>query len=147
MTSNHKRFVERTLVTAVRGALTALAFVPGVYAADASEDAILELTQPVNQVQIGAGYVDKDSAKFGIIEYTFKLPVNSIKTPMGGVDTTDGSEMTVTTTVDGCIDGTLFGASSKGKIEGKIGMKIPGVDAAIVMDGTIETKSEPVKKK
>ena len=65
MTSNHNRFVERTLVTAVRSALTALAFVPGVYAADASEDAVLELTQPVNQVQIGAGYVDKDSAKFG----------------------------------------------------------------------------------
>ena len=65
MTSNHRRFVERTVVTAVRSALTALAFVPAVYAADGSDDAVLELTQPANQVQIGAGYVDKDSAKFG----------------------------------------------------------------------------------
>ena len=65
MTSNHKRFFERASVTAVKSALMALSLVPGVYAADASEDAIRELTQPANLVEIGAGYVNKDSAKFG----------------------------------------------------------------------------------
>jgi MtrB/PioB family decaheme-associated outer membrane protein len=64
MTSNHKRFVERTLVISVRSALTALAFVPAAFAADSS-DAVRDLTQPVSQIEVGVGYVDDGSAKFG----------------------------------------------------------------------------------
>jgi MtrB/PioB family decaheme-associated outer membrane protein len=60
MNSNHKRFVKRASVAAVSSALTTLAFIPGICAADSGD----ELT-PVSQVEIGVGYVNKDSFKFG----------------------------------------------------------------------------------
>lgn len=64
MASLQNRFTMRATVVAVRGALAVLAFVPAVRAAD-SDDAVRALTQPTSVVEVGAAYVDKDSAKFG----------------------------------------------------------------------------------
>ena len=61
------RFQMRATALAVRGAIAALAVLPAAHAAE-GEEAIRELTQPVSVVEVGAGYVNKDSAKFG--EYT-----------------------------------------------------------------------------
>lgn len=63
MGHNRKCFVARASVIAVRGALAALAVIPGAYAAD-SEQAVA-LTRPTNSVEVGIGAVDKDSYKFG----------------------------------------------------------------------------------
>jgi hypothetical protein len=63
MKANDKRFATRSLVTAVRGALAALAIVPA--AAYAADDKVLDLTIPQSVVEAGAGYVSDDSAKFG----------------------------------------------------------------------------------
>jgi len=62
MTIKEKNFQARASVIAVRGALVALAFTPAAYAAD---DAVRDLTQGNNAVEIGVGHVDKSSAKFG----------------------------------------------------------------------------------
>ena len=65
MTSPQERFPVRATVLAVRGALAvALAFVPAVHAAD-TDDAVAGLTQPTSSVEVGALYVNKESAKFG----------------------------------------------------------------------------------
>ena len=47
-----------------KGSLAALALVPAAVQA-AETDPVRELTQPENQVEVGALYVNKDSAKFG----------------------------------------------------------------------------------
>lgn len=61
MRSLKNRLATRTLVAAVQGAVAALALGPAAAAAD---DASL-MAQPANWVELGALYVDKDSAKFG----------------------------------------------------------------------------------
>lgn len=67
MKSNKTSFTPRPTVLAVRCALVAMAMSPALYAADPApvDPEIAALTQPVSQVDVGAGYVSKDSAKFG----------------------------------------------------------------------------------
>ena len=61
MKSTQNRYAARALRTAVRGTLAALAMSQTAYAADE----IGGLTQPLKQIEVGIGYVNKDSAKFG----------------------------------------------------------------------------------
>jgi MtrB/PioB family decaheme-associated outer membrane protein len=64
MKTNEDRFAVRASVTAVRAALVGLAT---IYAAQgvAADDSVRQLTEPTNTVEVGAGYVTQDSAKFG----------------------------------------------------------------------------------
>ncbi|MGZ5642649.1 MAG: MtrB/PioB family decaheme-associated outer membrane protein [Usitatibacter sp.] len=62
MKASTQRFVMRASVAAVQGALAALAFIPAAYASD--EDPA-ERAKATNQIEVGALYVDKSSAKFG----------------------------------------------------------------------------------
>src|SRR5215471_7975434 len=64
MASLDRRYPMRALVLAVRGALAALVLVPAAHAAD-SDEAVRNLTQPLNSVEVGAQYVTDDSRKFG----------------------------------------------------------------------------------
>lgn len=64
MKKNKRCFAVRASVVAVQGALAVFAFVPAVQSAE-GDDAARQLTQPTNQVDIGAGYVSQDSFKFG----------------------------------------------------------------------------------
>lgn len=64
MKSTQKRFSRRASVVAVHGALAAMAAVPMTSAAQMSEE-LRELTQPKSQIEVGVGYVNKKSAKFG----------------------------------------------------------------------------------
>lgn len=89
---------------------------------------------------------DKDKAKFGVVEYTIELPILSVTTPMGALDATDGSKLKVTITLDGCIDGSVYGGTSTGKMEGEVGLKVPMAEIAIKMNGTMGSKSEVAKK-
>jgi hypothetical protein len=89
---------------------------------------------------------DKDKAKWGVIEYVIELPVLSIKSPMGAVDTADGSKLKMTMTIDGCVDGSAYGGSVTGKMDGDITLKIPGAEVALKMKGDIGSKSEAAKK-
>src|SRR6476619_2326519 len=61
MRSNDGRFNVKPSVVAVRCALLALAFAPAAYAADPPDAA----DPGASTVTVGAGYVNKDSAKFG----------------------------------------------------------------------------------
>jgi MtrB/PioB family decaheme-associated outer membrane protein len=63
MTSLKNRFAPRTIVLAVRGAIAALAFVPLAHAAEAGDAD--DLMQRTSSVEVGAMYLNKDSAKFG----------------------------------------------------------------------------------
>src|SRR6202165_2513308 len=64
MKTNNRCFVVRASVVAVQGALAAFAVVSAVQAAE-GDNATRQLTQPTNQVEVGAGYVSQDSFKFG----------------------------------------------------------------------------------
>src|SRR6202049_5339835 len=64
MKTNDPCFAVRASVVAVQGALAALAVVSAVRAAE-GDNAARQLTQPTNQVEVGAGYVSQDSFKFG----------------------------------------------------------------------------------
>jgi Putative outer membrane beta-barrel porin, MtrB/PioB len=59
------RFGRRLLGVAVQSALFATAVIPTGHAADAVDPFVLELIRPANMVELGAGYVNKDSFKFG----------------------------------------------------------------------------------
>jgi len=89
---------------------------------------------------------DKDKAKFGVIEYTIALPIASLAVMGQTLPTTDGSKLKVTLSVDGCIDGTVYGGTTTGKVEGDLGMKVPMADVALKLTGTMNSKSEPAKK-
>jgi len=66
MKSGKGRFNLKPAVVAVRCALVAMAIAPAAYAADKDGvDPVLALTQPASTVEVGVGYVNKDSAKFG----------------------------------------------------------------------------------
>ena len=65
MKTNHKSFTTRASVTAVRGALIAMALTPVAYAADAVDPATTQLTTPSSSIEVGAEYVNHSSAKFG----------------------------------------------------------------------------------
>src|SRR5205085_2385562 len=59
------RMVKRATTLAVRSALVAMALIPAAYAADAVDPAVAELVKPTSTIEVGAGYVSDDSAKFG----------------------------------------------------------------------------------
>ena len=59
------RFGRRALGVAAQSALFAMAVIPAGHAADAVDPFVLELIRPANMVELGAGYVSKDSFKFG----------------------------------------------------------------------------------
>jgi MtrB/PioB family decaheme-associated outer membrane protein len=63
MTTLQGGFARRALVAAVQAAL-AIAVLPAARAADVPAD-VAELTRPKSVVEVGALYVDEDSAKFG----------------------------------------------------------------------------------
>lgn len=65
MKAPKQSFAKRALVIAVHSALAALVLLPGVGLADADDDKVRDLTQRVSTVEVGAGNVDKSSAKFG----------------------------------------------------------------------------------
>jgi MtrB/PioB family decaheme-associated outer membrane protein len=65
MKTKSKGFTTRASVAAVRGALIAMAAVPAAYTADAYAQSAEELTKPASTVEVGVGYVNRDSAKFG----------------------------------------------------------------------------------
>jgi len=89
---------------------------------------------------------DKDKAKWGVIEYTIELPIASINLMGQSVGTTDGSVLKLTITMDGCVDGTQYGGTSSGKMEGNVGLKVPMAEVVIKTSGTMGSKSEVVKK-
>ncbi len=60
----NRGFAVKASVLAVEAALLALAAVSAARAAD-GDDAVRELTQPTNTVNLGIGYVTQDSFKFG----------------------------------------------------------------------------------
>jgi MtrB/PioB family decaheme-associated outer membrane protein len=55
----------RASVIAVHSALAAFVILPAAHAAEAEADEVRVLTQPANTVEVGAVYVNRDSAKFG----------------------------------------------------------------------------------
>lgn len=74
MKKNPQSFVTRTLVLAVRAALLAMALLPAAHAAESAapnpavaevNPAVTELTQQQSSVELGVGYVGRDSFKFG----------------------------------------------------------------------------------
>ncbi|WP_136416641.1 MtrB/PioB family decaheme-associated outer membrane protein [Herbaspirillum sp. ST 5-3] len=65
MNSNQSSFAVRASVIAVRAALAAFAVLPAVHAAEADNDEVRALTQPSKQVEVGIGYVNHASDKFG----------------------------------------------------------------------------------
>lgn len=89
---------------------------------------------------------DKDKAKFGVIDFAIELPIASVNVMGQPLQTTDGSKLKVTITLDGCIDGTVYGGTSSGKMEGNVGLKVPMAEVALKMSGTMSSKSEAVKK-
>lgn len=89
---------------------------------------------------------DKDKAKFGVVEYTLDLPIASLNIMGQSVPATAGSKLKMTISLDGCIDGTMYGGTSTGKMEGELGLKVPMAAVAIKLNGTMGTKSEPAKK-
>lgn len=89
---------------------------------------------------------DKDKAKYGVIDFTIDLPVASVNVMGQPLQTTDGSKLTVTISLDGCIDGSVYGGTSSGKMEGNVGLKVPMAEVALKMSGTMSSKSEAVKK-
>ncbi len=64
MKTKNESFAVRASVIAVQSALVALAAMSAAQAAEA-DDAARRLTQPTNVIEVGAGYVSDDSAKFG----------------------------------------------------------------------------------
>lgn len=89
---------------------------------------------------------DQDGAKFGVMEFTLNIAITTLKTPMGDLDATAGSTLTFTITLDGCIDGTKYGGTSKGTLKGDLGIKIPNTDVKLNLDGTMDAKSGFAKK-
>jgi hypothetical protein len=89
---------------------------------------------------------DQGGAKFGVMEFTLVIAVTTLKTPMGVLDTSAGSTLTFGITLDGCIDGTLYGGTSKGTVKGDLGLKVQTADVKITLDGTMDAKSGFVKK-
>jgi hypothetical protein len=89
---------------------------------------------------------DKDKAKFGVVEYTMELPIASLKIMDQSVPATAGSKLKLTVSLDGCLDGTVYGGTSTGKMEGELGLKVPMAEVAIKLSGTMASKSEAVKK-
>lgn len=65
MRNSQNGLLMRGCVLAVRGALAALVMVPCAYAAEPENDDVRALTQPVSKVELGVGYVNHASAKFG----------------------------------------------------------------------------------
>lgn len=63
MRTKQTRFAKRALAAAVHAALAAAIVVPAAARADTEER--IALMQPISYVEIGALYVDEDSAKFG----------------------------------------------------------------------------------
>jgi hypothetical protein len=61
MRNNMKSFTVRASVLAVQGALLTLAALPAAYA----QESVAELTKPTNTVEMGVGYTDRNSYKFG----------------------------------------------------------------------------------
>ena len=64
MKTNNRCFAVRASVVAVQGALVAISAMSTGQAAE-GDSAVRQLTQPTNQVEVGAGYVSQDSFKFG----------------------------------------------------------------------------------
>jgi MtrB/PioB family decaheme-associated outer membrane protein len=64
MKTKNGSFAVRASVVAVQSALVALAAMSPAQAAE-GDDAARRLTQPTNVIEVGAGYVSDDSAKFG----------------------------------------------------------------------------------
>lgn len=64
MNTTQVNFSARALVVAVQAAVLAMAAVGSARAAD-EDDAVRQLTQATNYVEIGAGYISQDSFKFG----------------------------------------------------------------------------------
>jgi hypothetical protein len=89
---------------------------------------------------------DKDKAKFGVVDFAIELPIASVNVMGQPLQTTDGSKLKVTITLDGCIDGSVYGGTSSGKMEGNVGLKVPMAEVALKMSGTMSSKSEAVKK-
>ncbi len=66
MKTNRQEYALRVSVAAVRSAALALALMQGAHAQDAGgEGNASELTTPKKTVEVGAGWVSRDSAKFG----------------------------------------------------------------------------------
>lgn len=108
-----------------------------------------ELAVDKDKVKVSGKLVkvyDKDKAKFGVVEYTMLLPIASLGIMGQSVPASDGSKLKVTVTLDGCIDGTVYGGTSTGKMEGEVGLKVPMAEIAIKLSGTMGSKSEAVKK-
>lgn len=89
---------------------------------------------------------DQGGAKFGVLEFTLNIAVTTLKTPTGVLDTSAGSTLTFTITMDGCIDGSRYGGTSKGTVKGDLGIKIPNTDVKITLDGTMDSKAGFAKK-
>ena len=91
MKTKPDRLAVRASVAAVRAALIALAAIPAARAAE-GDDAVRQLTQPTNKVEIGAGYVSQDSFKFGEYNGLFSrglFGIFNLDLAGGGYDTND----------------------------------------------------------
>lgn len=89
---------------------------------------------------------DKDKVKYGVIEFTSELPIQSVTLMKQPVKASDGSKIKVVITVDVCIDGSVYGGTSSGTMEGEIGLKVPQAEINIKLSGKMTSKSETVKK-
>lgn len=108
-----------------------------------------ELSVDKDKVKVSGKLVkvyDKDKAKFGVVEYTMDLPITSLNIMGQSVPASEGSKLKLTVTMDGCIDGTVYGGTSSGKMEGNVGLKVPMAEIDIKMTGTMGSKAEAVKK-
>jgi hypothetical protein len=90
---------------------------------------------------------DKDGRKNGVIEMTLELPIVKMigkgeEKAMGA-----GSFMKMELTMDGCIDGTATGGVLKGKLGGTMKFSEMGANVTVTLDGTMDSKIEPVTKK
>lgn len=91
---------------------------------------------------------DKDKARWGVIEFTIELPVTAVSIEKDvKADATAGSKLKMALTLDTCVDGTVYGGTSRVKIDGDVSLKANGVDITITTSGKIESKGEAAKKK
>ena len=89
---------------------------------------------------------DKDKAKYGVIEYTIDLPVTGVLQEGRTADALPGSQLTITLTVDACIDGSVYGGTSTLKVDGTVKWKAADTDYSVTTASTLKTTAEPGKK-
>lgn len=88
----------------------------------------------------------KDGAGYGVFEVKASLPITGLG-PKNPLTVKPGSQMTLTLTGDGCIDGTVPGGETATKMQLRIEAATMGVDVTVVADVDQKKKATPLPKK